>query len=117
MKISEIKDILKARVLAGQDQLDLSVFAAGGADLMDDVLAAVARDAVLLTGQTSENMLRTALVSGVSLVVLVRGKQPEARVIELAQSHNLPLLATDYSLFVACGRLYMAGLRGLDGSW
>lgn len=117
MKITEITDILKATVLSGHDQLDGSVFAGGGADLMDDVLASVARGAVLLTGLTSEDMLRIALVSGISLVVFVRGKQPDTRVIELAQAHNLPMLSTRYSLFVSCGRLYMGGLRGLDGSW
>ncbi len=64
MKISEIRDILKAEVLAGEEQLDKSVFAGGGADLMADVLSAVARDAVLLTGLTTEQVLRTAKVAG-----------------------------------------------------
>jgi len=27
------------------------------------------------------------------------------------------VLITKYSLFVASGRLYINGLRGLDGSW
>jgi predicted transcriptional regulator len=117
MKISEIRDILKAEVLVGEDQLDRSVVAAGGADLMADVLSAVARDAALLTGLTTEQVLRTAKVAGVVLVVFVRGKRPDEPVIELARSYGLPLLLTRFSLFVASGRLYMNGLRGLDGSW
>jgi predicted transcriptional regulator len=117
MKISEIRDILKAEVLVGEEQLDKSVVAGGGADLMADVLSAVAREAVLLTGLTTEQVLRTARVSGVALVVFVRGKRPDEPVIELARSYRLPLLLTHYSLFVASGRLYMNGLRGLDGSW
>jgi predicted transcriptional regulator len=117
MKISEIRDILKAEVLAGEDQLDQSVVAGGGADLMADVLSAVAREAVLLTGLTTEQVLRTAKVAGVSLVVFVRGKRPDEPVIDLARSYGMPVLLTSYSLFVASGRLYMNGLRGLDGSW
>ena len=117
MKISEIRDILKAEVLVGEDQMDNSVFAGGGADLMADVLSAVAKGAVLLTGLTTEQVLRTARVAGVAVVVFVRGKRPDQPVIELARSYNLPLLLTRYSLFVASGRLYMNGLRGLDGSW
>ena len=117
MKISEIRDILKAEILAGEDQLDKSVVAGGGADLMADVLSAVARDAVLLTGLTTEQVLRTAKVAGVALVVFVRGKRPDEPVIDLARSYGLPVLLTRYSLFVASGRLYMRGLRGLDGSW
>ena len=117
MKISEIRDLLKADVLVGGDQLDTSVVAAGGADLMADVLSAVAKEAVLLTGLTTEQVLRTAKIAEVACVVFVRGKNPDRAVIELAQTLNLPVLLTQYSLFVASGRLYMNGLRGLDGSW
>jgi predicted transcriptional regulator len=117
MKISEIRDILKAKVLVGEDQLDRSVVAGGGADLMADVLSAVAKGAVLLTGLTTEQVLRTAKVAGVAAVVFVRGKKPDEPVLDLARSYNMPVLLTSYSLFVASGRLYMNGLRGLDGSW
>ena len=117
MKISEIKDILKADVLVGEDQLDKNVVGAGGADLMADVLSAVAKGAALLTGLTTEHVLRTARVADVAVVVFVRGKKPDEPVIELARSYNLPVLLTRYSLFVASGRLYMNGVRGLDGSW
>ena len=117
MKISEIKDALKAEVLTGEDLLDKSVVAGGGADLMADVLSAVAKGAVLLTGLTTEQVLRTARVADVAAVVFVRGKKPDEPVLELARSFNMPVLLTQYSLFVASGRLYMNGLRGLDGSW
>jgi len=117
MKISEIKDILKAEVLSGEELLDEAVVAGGGADLMADVLSAVAKGAVLLTGLTTEHVLRTARVADVAAVVFVRGKKPDEPVLELARSFNMPVLLTQYSLFVASGRLYMNGLRGLDGSW
>ncbi len=117
MKISEIKDILKAEVLVGEDQMDVNVSGAGGADLMADILSAVAKGAVMLTGLTTEHVLRTARVADVAVVVFVRGKKPDEPVIELARSYNLPVLLTAYSLFVASGRLYMNGMRGLDGSW
>ena len=117
MKISEIKEIMKAEVLTGEERLDDVVIGGGAADLMDDVLAAAAEGAVLLTGLTTEHVLRTAKVAGVSAIVIVRGKHPDQKVIDMARGFDLPLLITKYSLFVACGRLYMNGLRGLDGSW
>jgi len=117
MKISEIRDALKAQVLTGEEYLDQEVIGAGGADLMEDILAAVARGAVLLTGLTSDDVVRTAKIAGVSAVVFVRGKRPGPNTLELARSFDLPILLTEDSLFVACGRLYMNGLRGLDGSW
>ena len=93
------------------------VAGAGGADLMEAFLAAATKDAVILTGLTSDDVIRTARVAGVAAVVFVRGKQPDASAIELARSYNLPAMVTHYSLFVASGKLYMNGLRGLDGSW
>ena len=117
MKLYEIQNILDATILTGGDRLDLTVVGAGGADLMADVLSAVAQDAVLLTGLTTEHVLRTAKIAEVAAVVFVRGKKPDAPVLELAKSYQLPCLLTKYSLFVASGRLYINGLRGLDGSW
>ena len=117
MKLSEVKETLKATVIVGADQLDKEVAAAGSADLMDDILAALAEGSVLLTGVTTEQVLRTAKVAGVGAIVFVRGKMPGERAIEMARSFNLPILQTHYSMFVASGRLYMNGLRGLDGSW
>jgi predicted transcriptional regulator len=117
MKLSEIKHILDAIALSGEDHFDRNVVGAGGADLMADVLSAVAKDAVLLTGLTTEQVLRTAKVAEVAAVVFVRGKKPDTPVIELAKFYELPCMLTKYSLFVASGRLYVNGLRGLDGSW
>jgi predicted transcriptional regulator len=117
MKLSEIKDILKARVLIGHDDLNRNIVAGGGADIMEAILSAVAKDGVLLTGLTTEEVLRTATISQVGAVVFVRGQQPSERIIKQAESFKLPLLVTDYSMFVAIGKLYMNGLRGLDGSW
>ena len=117
MKISEVRDILNAKVLFGEEHLDRILVGAGSADLMEDILAAVAKDAVLLTGVISEEVIRTSKVAGVAAVVFVRGKHPTPRMLALAKSNGLPVLLTRDSLFVASGRLYMNGLRGLDGAW
>jgi predicted transcriptional regulator len=117
MKISELCEILKARVLVGEDQMNDIIISGGAADLMDDILAAAAKGCALLTGVVTEHVIQTAKIVQVGAVVIVRGKKPPANMIELARSYEIPLLVTDYSLFVACGRLYMNGIRGLDGSW
>jgi len=117
MKLYEVKDILAARVLVGDEQMDKDIMGGGSADLMEDVLSATARDAVLLTGVIEEQVIRTAKVAGVGAVVIVRGKTPSQRFVDLARDNDMPLLVTAKSLFTASGRLYMNGLRGLDGSW
>jgi predicted transcriptional regulator len=117
MKLLEIRDALKATVLYGNDLLENRVNAAGGADLMDDILSAKARGSVLLTGLTTEQVIAAAKQNGFDAVVFVRGKKPGGQALEMAKQYNMPVLQTQHSLFVACGRLYMKGLRGLDGSW
>jgi len=117
MKLSEIKKILKADVIFGEDQMEMSIHAGGAADKMDDLLSAVAEGSVILTGVTGESIIRTAKIVGFKAIVFVRGKKPEEKVLKLGKSYGIPMLGTRYSMFVACGRLYMNGLRGLDGSW
>jgi hypothetical protein len=117
MKLSEVCDILSATFLTGAEHQSRTLVAAGSADLMEDILAAVAKDAVLLTGVISEEVIRTSKIAGVGAVVFVRGKHPTPRIITLAQHFGIPVLLTRYSLFVASGRLYMNGMRGLDGAW
>ena len=117
MKIAEIRDILNAEVIVGEDLVDEVILGGGAADLMEDVLAAAAKGCVLLTGVTTEEVMQTAKIALVGAVVLVRGKAPPEEMIAMARQYKIPLLLTEYSLFVACGRLYMNGIRGLDGSW
>lgn len=51
MKLSEVKEILNAKVLTGEEFMDKEVNSACGCDLMSDVLAFVKDKALLLTGQ------------------------------------------------------------------
>jgi len=117
MKLSEIRDILKAEVLTGEEHLARVIVAGGGADLMEAILSAVAKDGLLLTGLTTDEVVRTAIISQMGAVTFVRGQRPESKVVAQAHKFGLPLLVTQYSMFVSIGKLYMNGLRGLDGSW
>jgi predicted transcriptional regulator len=117
MKLKEIKDILGATVVCGSDQLHIEIIAGGGADLMDDVLSATAKGSVLLTGQTTPDVIEICIMAEVGAVVFVRGKKPSETVIDMARTNSIPILLTHESMFVSCGRLYMEGLRGMDGSW
>ena len=53
MKLSEVRDILDAEIIVGEDSLDLEVQTAFGADLMSDVLAFAKAGSLLLTGLTN----------------------------------------------------------------
>ena len=115
MKLSEIVNALDAEVLVGQDYMDKEVTTCGASDLMSDILAGLSEGCILLTGLTTVQVIRTAMVAGVGAVVFVRGKQPPREVIDLARSEKLPLISSPYSMFVSCGRLHNCDLTGLDG--
>ncbi len=116
MKLSELARILDASFLSGEEQSDIEIFKVGASDFMSDILAALSEGGVLLTGLITIQAVKTAVISGCSVIIFVRNKEPDSQVIELARMHDIPLLSTPCSMFVSCGRLYAEGLIGLSGS-
>ena len=111
MKLKEVRDILNAEVLCGEELLDTEVRSACGSDLMSDVLAYVKNQALLLTGLVSPQVVRTAEMMDMSCVVFVRGKQPDENILALARDRDMVVLATKERMYNACGLLYINGLR------
>jgi len=112
MTLAEVKKILDADVIVGEDRLDMEVGRAFAADLMSDVLAFAKEGSILLTGLTNPLVVRTADTLDLRVIVFVRGKRPAPDAIKLAKEKNIPLLATRFIMFVSCGRLFTAGMQG-----
>ena len=112
MKILKIKELLGAEILAGEDLIGGEVNSACGCDMMSDVLAFVKDQAVLLTGLCNPQVVRTATMMDMRCIVFVRGKMPPAEVIALAEEAGIAVLASKERMYVACGKLYAAGLSG-----
>ncbi|MDY0382256.1 MAG: PucR family transcriptional regulator ligand-binding domain-containing protein [Atribacterota bacterium] len=111
MKIKEIVDILDAEVLSGEDSLDREIEQFAASDLLSDVLALSRENFLLLTGLTSQQVVRTAEIAGGIGVVFVRGKAPEQEAIGLANSHNIPLLMTSKTMFDSCRSIVEAIIK------
>ena len=101
MRLAEIKGILNATVLWGEDKLDREVFSACGSDFMSDVLAFVKNQALLLTGMVE-----------MKCVVFVRGKMPGMDILHLAEERDIVVMTCPKRMYEACGLLYSKGLRG-----
>ena len=112
MTIRDIKNLLDADVLSGEDMLENEVHTACGSDLMSDVLAFVKDQAVLLTGLLNPQVVRTAEMMDIICIVFVRGKNPDSAITDLANDMHIAILSTDMRMFEACGILYESGLRG-----
>ncbi|MBQ3184300.1 MAG: hypothetical protein IJB57_11635 [Clostridia bacterium] len=111
MKISEIKELLSADVLCGEEMLEEDFCSAFGSDMMSDVLAFVNDQAVLLTGLCNLQVVRTANMMDMRCIVFVRAKKPTDDIVELAKESGIAVLATDKTMYVSCGILYSNGLR------
>ena len=98
MKLSDVRDILGAEVLSGEDLLEQEVDSAFGSDLMSDVLAFVKDNALLLTGLINPQVIRTAEMLDITAIVFVRGKCPDESIVEMAKMKDMVLMTTDHHL-------------------
>ena len=112
MLLSEVREILKADILTGEENLDREVTSACGSDFMSDVLAYVKNQALLLTGLVNPQVVRTADMMDMKCICFVRGKMPDESVLELARERDIVIMCSPRRLYDACGRLYTPGLRG-----
>ncbi|HHT97088.1 MAG TPA: hypothetical protein GXZ90_04240 [Clostridiales bacterium] len=112
MTINDIKDILKATYIIGEEHGEKEVHTACGSDMMSDVLAFYKDQSVLLTGLCNPQVIRTAEMMDIICIVFVRGKVPDEMTVELAREKGIALISTGHRMFSACGRLYEEGLRG-----
>ena len=110
MQLLEIRDILEAKVLSGEEHLNKEVDTAYSADLMSDVLASTGNQAILLTGLLNLQVIRTAEMMDICCVIIVRGKTPDAQLVKLAEEKDIVLMTTKYMMYASCGRLYNKGL-------
>lgn len=112
MTAREVREVLGARVLAGDELLDSEVRSACGSDMMSDVLAFSKDHSVLLTGLCNPQVIRTAEMLDIVCIVFVRGKRPDEAMLLMARRKGLIILSTGHRMFTACGLLYGAGLHG-----
>lgn len=110
MRMSEIRDVLEARVLCGEDRLDEEISTAFACDMMSDVLACPDELEFLLTGLVNLQVVRTADMMDISLIMFVRGKEPTEDIINMAKQRNMVVMCTKFRMFKSCGLLYGAGL-------
>ena len=115
MTLREIKELLQAEVIHGEESLDIEITFAGGSDLMSDVLAFGKPGILLLTGLSNAQSVRTANIIDAKAIVYVRGKKPDKMGIDLARENGIPLLSTEYMMYTTCGILFSAGLPGVSG--
>ena len=111
--LDTIRKLLDAKVLSRPDNLEVEIKLVLACDLMSDLLAHPKPGGLLITGLSNIQMVRALIAADMNAAVVVRGKMPEDRVIQMAEENGITLLDTRKSLFEVCGQLYAHGLRGV----
>ncbi len=112
LKLHEIVKILDATVIADTGNLEVEIEVACSADLMSDVLYYSIPNSLLITGLIKPQVIRTAEIAGIKIIVFVQNKNPDKNTIELAKQRRIPLLITPFCMYTASGKLFRAGLPG-----
>lgn len=114
MKLSEIAQLLDARVISCEEKLsDLDIERVGAADMMSDVLAFAKPGMLLITGLNTPQVVRTASIVGIASVVIVRKKQIPEETAQAARMFGIPLLHSPLPMYAACGKLYQKALKDI----
>ncbi len=111
MKLTEIIELTNARVVAGNTETDHNLRYAFSSDLMSDVLTLDNEHILLITGLSNVQLIRTAEMADIEVVVLARNKKATKEMIDLANENGLVLLETPYSIYRSSGILYKSGLE------
>jgi len=111
MKVIEAVTLLEGQFFCGEENAEREIASACGADLMSDVMAFVKDQVLLLTGLVNPQVIRTAELLDIHVILFVRGKAPSRDMIEMAEEADIILAGTKHPLFISCGKLYEAGLR------
>ncbi len=114
MKIGQFIELLSAECVTNQIDEEKDYSYAFASDLMSDVLALANNTTVLITGLNNPQVIRTAEMLDISLIILVRGKKPSEETLAIANETNITILTTDLIMFETCGKLYESGLSALS---
>ena len=77
-------------------------------DLLSDVMAKAAQDAVLITIQAHKNTVAVASLVGIRAIVLCNARPILDDMIEVAKAEGIALFRTDRNQFQVSGLLYPA---------
>ena len=103
MKLADVKDILQCEVLLGENALSIDIETVVASDGMSEILAFACPEALMITGLTNIQSVRTADIADVRAIVYIRGKRPGSDALALAREKNIPVLATDLGMGATLG--------------
>ena len=113
MKLDEIKNVLQCDILTEKHDLSLiEIDMVLASDGMSEILAFLQPGALMVTGLTNIQSVRTANFADAKAIIYVRGKLPNVTTVSLAQQKGIHLMVTKLGMFDVCGILRDCGMKG-----
>jgi hypothetical protein len=121
MKLAEIITKYNCKVYTPSLLRDKDINYGFCSDLMSDALMImnsvdnpkILEETILITGLTTNQSIRTAEMLDVDVVLLVRGKIPSLKVVDLAIDSKVILLSTEHTMFNTSGMMFQDGIKGI----
>lgn len=111
MRLTDIIRLAHARLVSGSELDKHNLQKAFSSDLMSDVLTLEEEHILLITGLANSQLIRTAEMADIEVVLLARNKKATPEMIELANEVGIVLLESPFSIFKVSGILYENGLQ------
>ena len=111
MTTEELTQVIGGRVVCRPAGAGSPVEFGFSSDLSSDVLTVSADAVLLITGLSTIQTIRTAIVADISHILFVRNKCVADDMIELAWQHEMTLMECNASMFRASGLLFSRGLK------
>ena len=112
MRLIDVARLLDGERLNWPRGPSIDVAVGHASDQMSEVLSSAEPGAILLTGLTNGQVMRTAEVAGLVAVVFVGCTSVPPTTVASAREAGIPTISTPLPMFEACGRLYARGMRG-----
>ena len=106
MNVSELINKLDLNIIAGKDGVNNDITGGYTSDLLSDVMGNIKDGNIWVTLQTHKNVMAIASLRDASAVVLVKGLQPDADMLEKANEEDIPILGTNLETFEISGLIY-----------
>ncbi|MBN1985937.1 MAG: serine kinase [Prolixibacteraceae bacterium] len=106
MKVSDLIEKCGLKVFSGKSGLENKIAGAYVSDLLSDVMGNARENEVWITLQTHQNVMAVASLKDLAAVILVKGFEPEAGMLEKSNEEGIPLLGTQDGTFETAGKLY-----------
>jgi predicted transcriptional regulator len=106
MQVKDIIKILDLKVFGGSGGLDREISGGYTSDLLSDVMGHAECGNIWITLQTHKNVTAIASLKELAAVILIKGNNPDADMLEHAENEQIPILGSNKEAFELTGKLF-----------